>query len=266
MLIMLMHANDTNNMDRKLIILFLILGLGVWLVFKTSANLPAQTGQKAGSTLNNQSTDAVQLINSEEFDALLFENENAFVVDVHAPEQTHIPGTDAFIDYTKIKDSVLQLPEDKDTPIIVYCRSGSMSAQASEDLVELGYTRVYDLAGGTNAYKESGRRSVSIFPDIQPLGTVNYGDVPETEFLLTNYTDQVLNVTKLSTSCGCTKAFMDHREVPAFTTMPVRVTFDPAVHGDATDLGELTRTIYIETDNSDFAKMEVTITANVIKN
>lgn len=39
-----------------------------------------------------------------------------------------------------------QLP-DKDAVILVYCRSGNRSAAASELLVELGYTNVYDFGG-----------------------------------------------------------------------------------------------------------------------
>jgi hypothetical protein len=45
----------------------------------------------------------------------------------------------------------------------------------------------------------------------------------------------------------------------------ISVSFDPAVHKDDTDLGELTRTIYIDTDNPNFPKLTSTITANVIK-
>ena len=39
-----------------------------------------------------------------------------------------------------------QLP-DKDAVILVYCRSGNRSAAASELLIELGYTNVYDFGG-----------------------------------------------------------------------------------------------------------------------
>ena len=39
-----------------------------------------------------------------------------------------------------------QLP-DKDAVILVYCRSGNRSASASELLIELGYTNVYDFGG-----------------------------------------------------------------------------------------------------------------------
>ncbi|MFC1868188.1 rhodanese-like domain-containing protein [Thermodesulfobacteriota bacterium] len=75
-----------------------------------------------------------------------------FLLDVHIPEQVHIPGTDAFIDYRKIKENADKLPEDKNTKIVVYCRSGSMSHSAAYDLMKLGYTNVYDLSGGIRAF------------------------------------------------------------------------------------------------------------------
>ena len=43
------------------------------------------------------------------------------------------------------------------------------------------------------------------------------------------------------------------------------VSFDPAVHKDDSDLGEVTKTIFIETDNINFSKLEAQITAKVIK-
>lgn len=36
---------------------------------------------------------------------------------------------------------------DKDAVILVYCRSGSRSKQASDKLVALGYTNIYDFGG-----------------------------------------------------------------------------------------------------------------------
>jgi len=79
-------------------------------------------------------------------------NKDFFLLDVHIPEQVHIPGTDAFIDYRKIKENADKLPGDKKTKIVVYCRSGSMSHRAAYDLMELGYTHVYDLSGGMRAF------------------------------------------------------------------------------------------------------------------
>lgn len=211
----------------------------------------------------SQTNSPVQLVSSSEFSQLM-QDENAFVVDVHTPEQTHIPGTDAFIPDTEITARASELPADKSTPILVYCRSGSMSAQAAEDIAGLGYTNVYDLDGGTNAYKEQ-QVSVQLWPEKHNLGTVVYGDVATTEFTLTNYTPLPLQVTRVSTSCGCTSAEVADKELGAYESTTVKVSFDPAVHKDDTDLGELTRTIYIETDNPNFEELETIITANVIK-
>lgn len=206
----------------------------------------------------------VSLVSSQEFTKLA-EDDKAFVIDVHTPEQAHIPGTDAFIPYDQIQENQSQLPEDKSTPILVYCRSGGMSAQASREIAELGYTNVYDLDGGTNAYKEQ-QVSVQLWPEKQELGTVIYGEVAVTSFTLTNYTPLPLKITRVSSSCGCTKATVENEELGAYESTVVNVSFDPAVHKDDTDLGELTRTIYIETDNPNYSDLETTITANVVKN
>jgi len=81
-------------------------------------------------------------------------NKDFFLLDVHIPEQTHIPGTDAFIDFREIRQSVDQLPAAKHTKIVVYCRSGGMSRIAASNLVAMGYTHVYDLVGGSLAYNQ----------------------------------------------------------------------------------------------------------------
>lgn len=76
------------------------------------------------------------------------------LIDVHIPEQTHIDGTDKFIPFDKIENNLTKLPQNKNEKIVVYCRSGSMSRAAAYTLVEMGYTNVYDLVGGKNAYDE----------------------------------------------------------------------------------------------------------------
>ena len=44
----------------------------------------------------------------------------------------------------------------KDTPIVVYCQGGGRSALAADTLQKMGYTKVYSLAGGLNAYRAAG--------------------------------------------------------------------------------------------------------------
>ncbi len=94
---------------------------------------------------------AIQLVSPEEFKTLLA-GDSVFVLDAHIPEQQHLDGTDAFVPYDQLAENADKLPKDKDTKIAVYCRSGKMSAEAAKTLQAMGYTQIYDLEGGRNAY------------------------------------------------------------------------------------------------------------------
>ena len=45
---------------------------------------------------------------------------------------------------------------DKEAPYFVYCRSGNRSASAIETMKELGFTEVYELAGGIVSWAQAG--------------------------------------------------------------------------------------------------------------
>jgi len=95
-------------------------------------------------------------ITAPELKAMLEKGEEMLLIDVHIPEQQHIKGTDDFIPFNQIEANLDRLPRDKTAKIVVYCRSGSMSAIASKKLVELGYTNVNNLLGGTIEWRKLG--------------------------------------------------------------------------------------------------------------
>ncbi len=75
-------------------------------------------------------------------------NKDFVLVDVHIPEQKHINGTNAFIPFDDIENQLDKLPNDKNSKIVLYCRTGRMSEIAAEKLAQRGYTNVYNVVGG----------------------------------------------------------------------------------------------------------------------
>ena len=78
------------------------------------------------------------------------------IINVHIPYAGEIENTDANIPYNDLDALMAAIPS-KDTPVILYCRSGSMSEQASRALVAQGYTQIWDVPGGMAAWQMSGR-------------------------------------------------------------------------------------------------------------
>ena len=86
--------------------------------------------------------------------AQLMQEETGFVLlDVRTQEEYasgHIPGAICIPNETIGSEEIPELP-DKDQLILVYCRSGNRSKQASQKLAEQDYTNVVEF-GGINGW------------------------------------------------------------------------------------------------------------------
>lgn len=128
------------------IVAVLLLVAGIY--FMTSTNQNNNISQDSNGD-SNESTQVVKLSPAQL--KVKLAQKDFVLIDVHTPEQVHVPTTDYLIPHTDI-DSIESQLESKDTPVVLYCRSGNMSDIASKDLIERGYTNVYDLEGGMNAW------------------------------------------------------------------------------------------------------------------
>ena len=92
-------------------------------------------------------------VSPEEAAAMMEEETDYIILDVRTQEEyetAHIPGAICIPNETIGTGDIPQLP-DKDQLILVYCRSGNRSKQASEKLAKQGYTNIVEF-GGINSW------------------------------------------------------------------------------------------------------------------
>jgi rhodanese-related sulfurtransferase len=78
------------------------------------------------------------------------------LINVHIPYEGEIEGTDQHIPFDQITQRLGDLPSDKNAKVVIYCRSGNMSTRAAGDLVQAGYTNIWELGGGMIAWTDAG--------------------------------------------------------------------------------------------------------------
>jgi len=149
----------------RTLLIGLLFALGLVVAACTGAAQPTQEQAAAPSTqaqesaqLSNKNADGYTDITVDQLTAMLPEKDFT-LVNVHIPYAGDIPQTDVSIPFDTIDQNLDQLPG-KDAPIVVYCRSGSMSTQAAKTLASLGYTNILELDGGMNAWQAAGNELI----------------------------------------------------------------------------------------------------------
>ena len=94
-------------------------------------------------------------ISTAEVFEIMETGQDHLIVDVRTEEEYnggHLEGA-VLLPVQDLEERMDELPKDK--PIIVYCRSGARSRNASETLIANGYTMVYDM-GGISSWEADG--------------------------------------------------------------------------------------------------------------
>jgi rhodanese-related sulfurtransferase len=124
------------------------------LVFTSLAIIPITLVMGCGGAPKSVSGGKYRSISPSELKTMM-ENKDFTLINVHIPYAGDIPGTDMSIPFNEIGEK-LDLP--KDSKIVLYCRSGSMSKTAAETLVKLGYKNIFDLRNGMIRWQQKGNR------------------------------------------------------------------------------------------------------------
>ena len=88
-------------------------------------------------------------ITAQEAKAIMDSGKKHVIIDARTEEEFaagHIKNAILIPEYEVAERAESELP-DKDALILVYCRSGRRSKIASEELIKLGYTNVYEFGG-----------------------------------------------------------------------------------------------------------------------
>jgi len=121
--------------------------LGIFLlVLFVSAGCSTDPKETTKTSVEENTYRQISMKEAEEM--MVIEN-NYVILDVRTLQEYnegHIPGAICIPNETIGSEEIPQLP-DKDQLILVYCRSGNRSKQASQKLVQLGYTNVVEFGG-----------------------------------------------------------------------------------------------------------------------
>ena len=106
-----------------------------------------------GNASNTSSESDYQQISQEEAKEMM-DTQDVIILDVREQDEYdsgHIPGAVLLPVGTIDETTAAEVIPEKDSTVLVYCRSGNRSKTASSALADLGYTNIYEF-GGINTW------------------------------------------------------------------------------------------------------------------
>jgi hypothetical protein len=104
---------------------------------------------------------------------------------------------------------------------------------------------------------------IEVTPSFMDLGDVTKDGFNFT-FALGNTGSKTLEISRVSTSCGCTLASIDQERIMPGEEAMLHVTFNPKLMEEEVR-GKVTRIIFIRSNDPENPEIEIKITANVVE-
>ncbi len=99
-----------------------------------------------------------------------------------------------------------------------------------------------------------------IHPIAYDFGDINQDSVVSRNFVIKNEGNDILKITKVSASCGCTAVVSEKNELKPGESTDIKVTFNSKGKS-----GKQNKTITIETNDPKNSTIKLSLTGNVIK-
>ena len=116
-------------------------------------------------TRADRSSEKLPEVSATELDERLGRGDKLALVDVREPYEREIADLPEVgqlrIPIDQLLGRVSEL--DREAPLILYCRSGSRSGWATQELLALGFDNVWNLKGGLLAWKEEVDSSIQAY-------------------------------------------------------------------------------------------------------
>ena len=128
------------NLIAIIVILVILVAIGIFWKNRNSSTEENKVSVKEAN---------IQYVSMNDIEKIMNENENYIILDVRTIEEYndgHIPGAICIPNETIDENVVSKLP-DKEQLILIYCRSGNRSKQATKKLKDLGYLNLIEFGG-----------------------------------------------------------------------------------------------------------------------
>jgi rhodanese-related sulfurtransferase len=122
------------------------------------ANVAVFADEPATSQNNRKPSRRIIQVKSEQLKKDLDSGKNFVLIDVRGPDEYkigHLPKS-INIPQRQLKSKIVKLYPNKNTDLVLYCRTDYRSADCVDALKKIGYTNVKKLLGGFKGWGEAG--------------------------------------------------------------------------------------------------------------